>query len=93
MMTRRIYKAIHLVVVVLITLSIAPASIITITRIYTTPQGSWLMAISVCSWLALIVASLIFNVSSMPYHRLALYGMLATVVVYFLSGFMLPAIT
>jgi len=92
-MTRRFYKATHLIVVTLITLSIAPAAILGITHIYTEPQASWIMGISFGSWLALIVVTLILNIASLPYHRLALYGMLVTVATYFLLGFMLPAIT
>jgi len=92
-MTRRFYNATHLIVVTLITLSIAPAAILGITRIYTEPQASWLMGISFCSWLALIVMTLILNIASLPYHRLALYGMLVTVAAYFLLGLTIPAIT
>jgi len=91
-LSRRFYEVTHLIVVVLITLSVAPAIVIGITRIYTTPQASWFMAISVCSWIALIMTTLILNITSMPYHRLALYGMLMTVVIYFILGFMLPAV-
>jgi len=88
--TSRLDKAIRFVVLVLITLSIAPVLILGLTLSVWTPQGPWLMALSICAWLLLIVAAVILNVLSLPYHRVALYGILATIGIYFLSGFLFP---